>query len=404
MQTVGSLLDRNKGLGPGFDFLRIFLALAIVAWHSRNVVYWTSDTLTTETPFWFGEYCLVPIFFALSGFLVAGSGMRLTLANFLVNRGLRILPALALEILFSAFLLGPLFTELPLAEYFRSPLLYHYLTNMVGWVNFYLPGVFVHHPWTMVNGALWTIPYEMICYVVISILIVTRWLHSGRAVAICTLGLMVIAVILRNTPGMEGTFDGGGGSAFDRIVRFFFTGEQSRLLDSFLMGILFYQFRNRIPYSLALLGLSVCVCVAVAIAGDLSWMSHALLRFATVPAMTYIMAFAGVTAIPLPWPYTRGDYSYGIYLYHLPFQQMLWSFFPGIGALQMFLLSVPTCSFVAAFSWHVVEKPVLRLRKRFSFVARARGVLEVPPMPTPSADTSSLPIASSREAAEKASS
>ncbi len=103
MQTLGSLLDRNKGLGPGFDFLRIFLALAIVAWHSRNVVYWTSDTLTTETPFWFGEYCLVPIFFALSGFLVAGSGMRLTLANFLVNRGLRILPALALEILFSAF-------------------------------------------------------------------------------------------------------------------------------------------------------------------------------------------------------------------------------------------------------------------------------------------------------------
>jgi hypothetical protein len=98
-------------------------------------------------------------------------------------------------------------------------------------------------------------------------------------------------------------------------------------------------------------------------------MSHALLRFAMVPAT----------------------------FYHLPFQQMLFSFFPAISASGLFLLSMPTCSAVAAFSWHVVEKPVLRLRKKFSFVARARGVVaanSIPPAtepPLPQAPTVNVP-------------
>ncbi len=369
MQTVGSRLDGNRGIGSGFDFLRIFLALAIVAWHSRNVVHWTADQ-ATSSPWWFAEYSLVPMFFALSGFLVAASGMRLSLRDFLINRGLRILPALALEILFSAFLLGPIFTDLTLKQYFSSPLLYHYLTNMVGLVNFYLPGVFVHHPWTMVNGALWTIPYEMMCYVVLSALIVTRWLRSTRAIAVCTVFLMIIALLCRNIPGLESTFDHGGNSVFDKAIRFFFTGEQSRLLLSFVVGVLFYKIRHRIPYSRALMAAAMAVCLIIAFIGNHSWFDNAALRLIAIPTLTYIVAFAGVTKIPISWPYTQGDYSYGVYLYHLPFQQMLYSIFPTVSALQLFLLSVPTCTAVAAFSWHTVEKPILRLRKRFSFVAK----------------------------------
>ena len=302
--------------------------------------------------------------------------MRLDLNNFLINRGLRVLLALALEILFSALLLGPLFTALPLATYFSSPLLYHYLTNMVGWVNFYLPGVFTDHPWTMVNGALWTIPDEMICYAVLSLLIVTRWLRSPRAVAVCTLVMMLLAVIARSVPGLESTFDHGGNTLFDKTVRFLLTGEQSRLLVSFLMGIVFYSFRQRIPYSPVLFGLAVAVRVVIALVGNHSWMAMASLRFVSVPAMTYITAYLGVTAVPIVWPFTKSDYSDGVYLYHLPFQQMLYQLFPGVNALELFLPSVPTCTAVAALPWHVVEKPVLRLRKRFSFVARVRGVDE----------------------------
>jgi peptidoglycan/LPS O-acetylase OafA/YrhL len=38
------------------------------------------------------------------------------------------------------------------------------------------------------------------------------------------------------------------------------------------------------------------------------------------------------------------------------------------------MLAVPAVFALACFSWHCVEKPILSLRKKFSFVARARGV------------------------------
>ena len=374
MQTLGGQLDMHRGIGPGFDFLRIFLAFAIVAWHSRDVVS-RSGTLSPTTGLWFIEYSLLPVFFALSGFLVAGSGMRLSLGNFLINRGLRILPALALEILFSAFILGAIFTKLPLGEYFTSPGVYHYLTNMVGVVNFYLPGVFTDHPWTMVNGALWTVPYEMICYALLSVLIVMRWLHSRSALLACTAVLLGVGLALQSIPGFESTFDHGGDTLPDKVVRFFFTGEQSRLLGSFLMGAVFYSYRDRIAYNAGLFAVSAAVCVAVAVGGDKSLMADASLRIVTIPALTYMMAFVGVTRVPLVWPLTKGDYSYGIYLYHLPFQQVIWALFPTIDPLRLFLVSVPVCTVVAAASWHVVEKPVLRMRKRFNFVARVRDAV-----------------------------
>jgi len=37
MQTLGSALDEQKGYGQGFDFLRIFLATAIIAWHTASL-------------------------------------------------------------------------------------------------------------------------------------------------------------------------------------------------------------------------------------------------------------------------------------------------------------------------------------------------------------------------------
>jgi peptidoglycan/LPS O-acetylase OafA/YrhL len=71
MQTLGSALDEQKDFGQGFDFLRIFLATGITAWHTAQL----SGHLETAraSAFWFSEYMLVPMFFALSGFLVAGS-------------------------------------------------------------------------------------------------------------------------------------------------------------------------------------------------------------------------------------------------------------------------------------------------------------------------------------------
>ena len=61
---------------------------------------------------------IVPMFFALSGFLVAGSFERSkTLITFLGLRVFRIVPALSVEVFLSAIILGSFFTTNDLRNY-----------------------------------------------------------------------------------------------------------------------------------------------------------------------------------------------------------------------------------------------------------------------------------------------
>jgi len=96
-ESIGTRLDRRKGIGPGFDFLRIALSFSIMAFHSWLACGREEDA--AMGPAWIFIYALLPMFFALSGFLITGSAMRLRLRDFLINRGIRILPALAVEII-----------------------------------------------------------------------------------------------------------------------------------------------------------------------------------------------------------------------------------------------------------------------------------------------------------------
>jgi peptidoglycan/LPS O-acetylase OafA/YrhL len=140
MASVGTVLDAQNGYGAGFDFLRIFLALSIVAWHTATLT--GHRDLARSTSFWFAEYFLVPCFFMLSGFLVAGSGMRLSLREFCLNRLIRICPALFVDVCFSALVIGPIVTVLPLSIYFLGRTFFTYGLNVVGWPHYLLPGVF----------------------------------------------------------------------------------------------------------------------------------------------------------------------------------------------------------------------------------------------------------------------
>ncbi|MDE5463901.1 hypothetical protein [Bradyrhizobium sp. CSS354] len=47
--------------------------------------------------------------------------------------------------------------------------------------------------------------------------------------------------------------------------------------------------------------------------------------------------------------------------------------FPKMGALVLALMGLPAVALLAAFSWHLTEKPILGLQEKLSFVAQARG-------------------------------
>src|SRR5258708_1045719 len=96
----------------GFDYLRLILSLGVIGSHS---VLLTGSDWIYETPAWsvlgIVVSMIVPMFFALSGFLVAGSLERSgTLTKFLGLRVVRIMPALSVEVFISAIVLGALFT------------------------------------------------------------------------------------------------------------------------------------------------------------------------------------------------------------------------------------------------------------------------------------------------------
>jgi peptidoglycan/LPS O-acetylase OafA/YrhL len=98
-----------------------------------------------------------------------------------------------------------------------------------------------------------------------------------------------------------------------------------------------------------------------------------LLNVLVTPALVYLTAYLGVSDLPELPLFNRGDYSYGIYLYGYPLQQTIVALWPYQGnVFLLFVLSVPLITAFAMFSWHAIEYPILKLRRRFSFIADRR--------------------------------
>lgn len=377
MMTVGRALDAGNGIGKGFDFLRIFLALSVLFTHSFLIAEGEQHQFS-QVPFSFLHGSILPAFFALSGFLITGSALRLKLSDFLLNRGIGIIPALAVDIFVSALVLGPIFTNVSYAEYFSSYEFFAYFTNILGVIHYVLPGVFVDNPFPeTVNGSLWTVPFEIGCYALISICIFLgvlkyRWLCLFAAVLLLEVILYFYLWDVQPLVNMAEVtgIDFMASDQVGNLLGHFFSARGNKLYIYFMLGSLFYLFRYNIPLNKLLFAVSIAVC-AVGAFMDLSHISSGLRFIAFSPFLVYITVYVGFLKIPSIPLYNRGDYSYGIYLYGFPIQQALIVIFPFLTSpLVHFAFSMVFVTAIAMLSWHYVEKPVLKLRKKFSFTAR----------------------------------
>lgn len=365
--TIGSKLDETKGIGQGFDFLRIFLAVSVLASHS---VFLTQGNLHLfeSNPYTLLYWVILPLFFALSGFLITGSAMRLRLKDFLLNRGMRIVPALAVDICIAALIIGPIFTTVPLNQYFTSYEFYAYFANVTGIIHYVLPGVFEGNPGgPTVNGSLWTVPFEIGCYIIMSAFIISGVLNR-KGVALAVTAATTAYIALTYSPQFH-VLDCCG-DRLHTLLDHFFAVRGNFLYSYFMTGSMFYLFRYHIPYHRGCLLLCVAIFIAAA-CGVFESQQSLPEKLLLMPVVIYIMVYVGMAKIP-PLPiYHRGDYSYGIYLYGYPIQQAILTLAPSITApLLHFAISLPLVTLVAMFSWHHIEKPILRLRKKFSFTAK----------------------------------
>ena len=371
MASIGAILDRTNGYGKGFNFVRIALALTVLLWHDRVFVTGNRDFFDAQY-LWVLNYPIMPMFFGLSGFLVAASAQRLKLGDFFLNRFARIFPALAVEVLLAALILGPFVTSLALYDYFSDPLFRRYFLNLVGDMQYHLPGVFETIPHKrIVNGALWTIPPELSCYVIMGGIILLRCQNKALALILLALALIELRPILSLFIGEEAyrfTLD-------SQHFQTFVSRRGIALVPSFLLGVAAYSLRYKIPYDARLLAVFLLLlAVAGWVGGVEIWAMAAVMPFICVMAL-YVVLFVGVTNFDRVTPAWLGDCSYGVYLYGAPIAQTSMYLFPGTPPDMWFfhfLAVAPAVILFATLSWRVVERPALRLRRNFAQASRER--------------------------------
>ena len=331
--------DRSNG----FDYLRILLSVFIIAWHSVSVSYggeYESAYFMSLRPM---VIFLVPSFFALSGYLVAGSLFRTDhLPTFLTLRVLRIFPALCCEVIISAVIIGAALTTLPLKEYLSSPIFIKYFLNVFGYIQYYLPGVFESNHYSMVNNQLWTIPFELECYIAIALLYVFT-LHKRPYIF---LGLLVLATAVFTAIRMK----------FDvEFLHFKPTGKFA--VAAFLWGVLAFCLREKIVHNRYIFAVSFAVfwlCTQT-FEGD----------YLAAPAIAYMTVYIGLCDFRKTFVLKAGDISYGIYLYGFVIQQAVYQLTPvqyrSWG--ENFIVSLAVAVFFGYLSWTYVESKVLSKKK-----------------------------------------
>lgn len=348
MNGLAAYLGRNESLGSrlaagcttGFDYMRLGLSMCVILWHS---IYLTPGAQQGLPPQIIVVIKLIlPLFFALSGFLVASSLERLQhLPTFGLQRFLRIFPALCVEVLLSALVLGPLLTKVPLHDYFTDPTFFTYFRNLLGWPHYQLPGVFKDHFTSIVNKSLWTVPVELECYILLALAFL---LGAFKRTWLLVAALVVLSAAC----------------VYEYRDYHFYTKvliPERVLLTSFLGGNIVFKLRDRLPGGL--------LAAAVMLALSLVMLTNYYAAMFSALPVAYACAALGCTA-PRKAPIIfSGDYSYGLYLYAFPLQQMWIELVgPQQSVAENFALTMLAASAFAAFSWHFIEKPTVRLKHR----------------------------------------
>jgi peptidoglycan/LPS O-acetylase OafA/YrhL len=334
-----------------FDALRLVAAVSVIFSHSFLIAEGTqnNELLVRLT----GNQAIlglagVFVFFAISGFLVTQSfEQNPDPVQFLAKRTLRIFPGLLVATLTSAFVLGPFVTKLPLGVYLSRPEVYGYVVGntLLDQTVHELPGVsFVDNPvGREVNGSLWTLRYEFVMYLMVLALGIFRLLTLRTALLLLAFGIACLHFNLLDELEKWGWF-------------FQLLSNWGWLVGFFAAGIVLYKLRDtrifdgRVAF-LALAGLAASVLLGQFIPLFPVFGCYLALWLALNPHLPLI-------------PAARfGDISYGLYIYGWPVEETVMWLSAGRAAWwQVFLIALPTASAVAFLSWHLAERPMLRLK------------------------------------------
>ncbi|MFJ6637043.1 acyltransferase family protein [Streptomyces sp. NPDC091376] len=355
----------------GFGGLRLLLALAVVASHAFPLGF-GEENLGNSLSRGQTDVGTLAVcgFFAISGLLITRSALQLSPGRFICHRALRILPGFWFALLVTAVGIAPLVAgaeELAKDKFWNhvhGPWEYISSNWTVGINQQGISGLLGSVPFAGVfNGSLWSLAYESLCYAGVAILAAVGVLRRARWIILLLTSFSFGALIMEAVtyPLLRApTYALDRGNLDMPILGNLFAGHLLALSFMFALGALAELYRENLPMNTPVaVGCVVLFLVSVR-CGCFSVVG--------LPAYAYLLLWVAMRApAALRKIGRRSDYSYGIYIYAFPIQQLFSvADFTRWGFLPYFLLSAVSALAMAVASWHLIESPALRLKKVWS--------------------------------------
>ncbi len=344
--TISEALSRGKN---NFDLFRLLAALAVIYGHSYSIVpeIGKQDVLHLLTGNYWSQLVAVNFFFFLSGLLVTNSLFEgKSVPKFLVTRFFRIWPGLALVVIVSALVIGPLVTGLNFGSYFGNSNVLFYIKhqllmetwNMRGLGYFDLPGVYENNYYKNdVNVSLWTLVAEVFAYLFLAATFLCGLMKQRLASVI-----MIIIMIDSLLP--------------TRIIFPFLQGNEDYkyLPFCFAAGSFLALNKQKIQISIGVPIGFLALCLLM----HGTAFEQAFFYFTIFSSTIFLSTRTIILKLGLPL-----DVSYGVYLWGWPVQQILVHLFPSLSRTENLLLSMLLSVCMGIISWVFVERSAIEFGK-----------------------------------------
>lgn len=346
----------NLSRENNFDLIRLIAAIQVVFWHlNEHLNIEGYDSFFHFISFLPG----VPIFFAMSGFLIYASFERNSenVEKYFKNRFYRIYPGLWASVIVLVILL--IFTSGIEYHVFLNSKFFIWIVAQLTFFQFWTPDIL--RPWGVgtPNGVLWTIVIEIQFYLFVPLLFwLQKKLKNGSLFLIIL--LLIFSIVFNNVlrPYKESP----------TIVSKLLSVSIFPYLYYFLLGVIFY-----IKYDFLIsfvrkkiflwTGIYFLFCYIFSYKLGLFTPSYWPNLFGLISEVVLIFmvfsfaySFKGLSEKLL----SGIDISYGIYVYHMIIVNTLLTY-KVIGIFGSFVCLVITL-IIGLLSWFIIEKPFLKLK------------------------------------------
>lgn len=345
MKEKITLESRMNIRSNNLQFLRFVAALLVLIGHSfvlcesdyQEIVYYLTGKEVT-----LGRIAVAIFLFASGLFIARSVENKHGFKEYFSARAMRIFPLLWVVVLLSMGM-GALCTKHSFVTYVGNVGTWKYLLNGVFVLQHDLPGVFQGNSYgSVVNGALWTLPVEFVCYIVCFLCY-----HFGvmkRSIMKWTIPFCIIGSVLA--------------VAINKILQISIIEDTLCLCIIFYIGMLYYVYRHCIVYNRKGV-VVVSLILIVSIVLKISWIG-------ILCAFPYYLSWFFFSKTQISERLAcLGDYSYAMYLCAFPIQQLwIYVFGGNMDPYTNIVLSSVVTIVVAYLLVMCIERPLIEKKEK----------------------------------------